>query len=58
MAIMIIFETIEGQTGKIVQFIENLLLKSACEVRLVDTANRLVKGPIYLASQKPLAFIG
>lgn len=44
MAVTIIFETVEGQTGKIVQFIERTLRsESGIDPQLVDTANRLAK---------------
>ncbi len=40
MTILIIFETVEGQTRKISRFVENESRKSGQDVVLVDTANK------------------
>jgi menaquinone-dependent protoporphyrinogen oxidase len=42
MAVLIVFESIEGQTAKIVQHIEAMLSKSGQQVRLVDTSDKRV----------------
>jgi len=41
MEILVIFETVEGQTRKIVQFVEQQVRVAGHEVRLFDTADRL-----------------
>ncbi len=43
MAIMIIYETVEGQTGKIVQFIQGILRRRGEDCVLVNTADRFAK---------------
>ncbi len=48
MTILIIFETVEGQTRKISRFVENESRKADQEVVLVDTANKTT----------PVSFVG
>lgn len=43
MSILIIYSTIEGQTGKIVQFIQSELEGAGHDVRVVDAENKMVK---------------
>jgi menaquinone-dependent protoporphyrinogen oxidase len=40
MTVLIVFATVEGQTGKIVRFIEEEVRSDGCHVALFDTANR------------------
>jgi menaquinone-dependent protoporphyrinogen oxidase len=43
MTILIIYSTIEGQTGKIVQFIQSKLEGAGHDVRLVDAEDKMVE---------------